>query len=241
MNNSTNNQQSRLIGWSGKAKTVAVVSALAAIAAFNVCTAAGKKPAPKPVRADIDKSALIAGPVYDKDGNLANGEPPLPGDTLLWGNNYGLCPEFRPITSQGRQLTLAEYSGAEGTASMKRVEKGTHVVVHLSGLVPNGVYSILVLTFGPPGFTPDFSTWIGEGALGGPGRNGFVASPTGHAQLSVIHPPGDLSTFGSTTGLLDEAETQLLVSLHLDDQIQDPMLGEHCPLEIPAAFRFVHD
>jgi hypothetical protein len=85
---------------------------------------------------DIDKSALIAGPVYDKDGNLANGEPPLPGDTLLWGNNYGLCPDFRPITWNGRQLTLAEYSRVKGTASMKRVENGTHVVIHLSGLVP---------------------------------------------------------------------------------------------------------
>jgi hypothetical protein len=54
----------------------------------------------------------------------------------------------------------------------------------------------------------------------------------------VIHPAGDLSTFGTTGFLLDEAETQLLVSLHMDGNIQDPPPGEHCPLEIPGAFRF---
>src|SRR2546425_1169139 len=98
MYNSINNKKSQPAERSWKTKVGATVSALAAIAALTVLTASAEKPASKTVRADIDKSAVIAGPVYDKDGNLANGDPPLPGDTPLWGNNYGSCSQFRPIT-----------------------------------------------------------------------------------------------------------------------------------------------
>src|SRR5215510_7458020 len=60
-----------------------------------------------------------------------------------------------PITApDGHQLTLAEFLSASGRASVKCVNSGTHVVLNMHGLVPNGVYSIFVSTFQSPGFTP---------------------------------------------------------------------------------------
>lgn len=123
---------------------------------------------------------------------------------------------------------------------MKRVAKGTHVVVHLSGLVPNAVYSILVLTFGAPGFTSDLSTWHGKEALGSPEQNAFVASPHWTRAAFGDSSFRELSTFGTTGYLVVEGETQLLISLHTDGNLQDPPPGEHCPLQMPAAFRFAN-
>src|SRR6185369_1844157 len=99
-------------------------------------------------------------------------------------------------------------------ASVKCVKKGTHVVIEASGLVPNGVYSVWLLTFEAPGFTPDFAHLIGEGALGAPdgSDNTFTASDSGEAVISAFQPAGSLSEFGEVTGCLFD-EFEFLVAL----------------------------
>jgi hypothetical protein len=80
----------------------------------------------------------------------------------------------------------------------------------------------------------------GLGALGAPDGSGNVilASPQGTAALSVFHPPGDLSMFGSTDCLSDEFEVVLWLPLHLDGQTYGPVPGDECTLGFQGAFGF---
>jgi hypothetical protein len=110
---------------------------------------------------------------------------------------------------------------------VKCVQKGTHVVIQLSGLIPNGVYTIWVGVFQAPGLTPDYSNIIALGALGQPdgSQNAFVASAHGEAVISAFQPSGPLSAFDdrdSTGCLLDEFEVLFFVGLHLDGQTHGP-------------------
>src|SRR2546425_13272907 len=143
--------------------TYSLALALAALTAWGVLSASADKPKSKLAR----NSALITSlpyedPAYDQSGNLANGEPPLPGDTLIYEDNVGFCGHHYPITApDGHQLTLAEWQTARGEAHAQCVAGGTQVRVKLKGLVPHGVYSIWVGTFTVPGLTPDYSANIG--------------------------------------------------------------------------------
>ena len=190
----------------------------------------------KTVRTIFDTTVPAADPVYDSAGN-----PAVAGHTPLYSNSSGLCDHLFPLTApDGHHITLREWQRAKGTALMKCGPKGTHVVLHLSGLIPNGVYTVWVATFQAPGLTPDFANLIGLGALGAPdgSENVVLASPHGTAQLSVFHPPGDFSIFGSTDCLSDEFEVLLWLPLHLDGQTSGPVPGDECALGFQGAFSF---
>ncbi len=123
------------------------------------------------------------------------------------------------LAPDGHQLSLSELADVTGSATLKCDAQGTRVTTHLSGLVPNGVYTIWLLTFEAPGFTPDFAHLIGEGALGSAdgSQNSFVASPSGRASLSARQVAGPLSEFGEVTGcLFDEFEFHLVGAYHPD-------------------------
>ncbi len=144
---------------------------------------------------------------------------------------------LEPVTApDGRPLTLGELSAVSGKASAKCDKQGTHVTLQLAGLIPNGVYTIWLLIFELPGFTPDFAHFIGEGSLG-PGdgsRNSLVASAEGRAALSVRHPAGALSEFGEVTNcLFDEFEFHLVGAYHPDGLTYGPTPG---PADAPNMF-----
>src|SRR3989442_660232 len=107
----------------------------------------------------------------------ANGNPIV--DPVVYN---GFCPAgpnpvLRP---DGQPVTLSQWLKTTGTASMQcQGNNGTRVSVNFSNLIPNGVYSVWVLVFGP-GSAND-TNLLGVGALGRPdgSQNHFVASANG--------------------------------------------------------------
>ena len=123
------------------------------------------------------------------------------------------------LAPDGHWLTFGELSQVSGRASLKCHKKGTHVVLEMSGLIPDGVYTIWLLTFEAPGFTPDFAHLIGEGSLGASdgSENVIIASAEGEGTLSVFQPAGALSEFGEVTGcLFEEFEFHVVGVYHPD-------------------------
>ena len=114
------------------------------------------------------------------------------------------------------------FDAVAGSAAAKCVTQGTHVVLHLSGLIPRGVYSVWSLVFRAPGFDPTFANLTGLGALGeaGGGANTFRASAHGEGTLSAIVPAGPLSVFGAigACALTDAFEWHVVGAYHLDGQ-----------------------
>ena len=146
---------------------------------------------PRHEQADI---FIAAGLTVDADGNTivpVEAEP----HTLLYYRRTRL-PVLAP---DGHPVTAGEYATAKGTAEVTCLPSGTQIALHLSGLIPNAIYRLWVITFEEPGFDigppPDMTHVIGEGALGPNDRshNTFTASATGEAHLTRIHPPGPLS------------------------------------------------
>jgi hypothetical protein len=185
-------------------------------------------------------------PVRNKDAEFItdfmtaeDGTLDSPDDLLLDVNPCDLDqPDvLEPILApDGHQLTLGELSGVRGHATIRCDNRGTHVTMRLSGLIPGGVYTIWLLTFEEPGFTPDFAHLIGEGSLGPPdgSRNDFVASARGRAIISVLHPLGALSEFGEVTDcLFDEFEFHLVGAYHPNGQTYGPTPG---PTDAPNPF-----
>lgn len=137
---------------------------------------------------------VVIGLTVDAEGGTVI---PVAADpsTPLYYRRTGL-PILAP---DGHHVTAGEFSAVGGSISVRCLESGTHVAMHLRDLIPNATYRVWLLTFEEPGFDigppPDFSNLSGEGALG-PGdrsRNTFTASATGEGQITRIHPAGPLS------------------------------------------------
>lgn len=167
----------------------------------------------------------------------ANKLPPSGDATLLW-DNRGHTPVLAP---DGHQITLGEFNKVSGYAEVKCVDAGTHVVVHMKGLIPNGVYTIWLLTFKSPGFDGTFVNLIGNGALGAPdgSQNAFTASSDGTASLSAIMPAESLSLFGSVGNCLSsEYEMHLAAAYHSDNLTHGGSPGDPATWVVQFAFPF---
>src|SRR5262249_41362102 len=89
-------------GLSGKTKVGAMTMALAVVAVWGVVSASADKPKHKLARnSTLITSIPYEDPAYDSQGNLANGNPPLPGNTLIFEDNGGLCGHRYPVTAPG--------------------------------------------------------------------------------------------------------------------------------------------
>ena len=154
----------------------------------------------------------------------ANGAPVTatsdPGTKLY---NARFCDAHPPILApDGHQLTLGEWVTASGRASVKCNNKGTHVVIQVSGLIPNGTYTIWHARLDSTG-TP-----IGVGSLGpnDGSQNHFVANANGAGELSTTVPVGPLSMFGDAEAcLFDETNFIFFGVYHLDGQTHGPVPG----------------
>ena len=166
----------------------------------------------------------------------ANGNMPAGDATVLFNKNGG---QHLPVmTPDGdHQLTLGEFNKMAGYATIKCVDKGTHVVMHLTGLIPKGIYTIWTLVYVAPGFdgvnVP--LNRVGFGALGdidgGANSNAFTASEAGTASISVMRPAGKLMTDGSVNphpdyeipGCFgDVFEVHLALAYHLNNTAAAP-------------------
>jgi hypothetical protein len=162
--------------------------------------------------------AIVHVPLFIVD---AAGNPITPStspDTLVFE-----ARKHNPILStDGHQLTLVEFNAPQGSAAVKCVNEGTHAVLHLTGLVPNAVYTVWLLAFRAPGFDPTFANLIGLGALGPAdgSANVMLTDASGEGAVSAIASAGPLSIFGSVpacapTGLY---EFHLVAAYHIDGQ-----------------------
>lgn len=124
------------------------------------------------------------------------------------------------VAPDGHQLSLAEFLAARGFVTAKCVKKGTETVIHLSGLVPKGVYTIWILKFRAPGFDPTFANLTGIGAIGASNgsQNTVRTSAAGETELAVTVKSGALSMFGNLTDcwIADEFEVHIVGAYHID-------------------------
>lgn len=194
------------------------------VVAITMALAAASSQADPPMR--NSDAEFITDYMTSADGMLDS-----PDDLLL---DLDPCDPEQPdlldpvLAPDGHQLTLGELSPVAGRATVKCDDRGTRVRLRLSGLIPGGVYTVWLLTFTEPGFTPDFAHLIGEGSLGPPdgSKNSFVASEDGKAKLSVRQPAGALSEFGEVTNcLFDEFEFHLVGAYHPNGQTYGPTPG----------------
>ena len=163
----------------------------------------------------------------------ADGTLDSPNDLLLDVDPYDPAqPDLlsQALKPDGQPLTFGEFSQARGTASVKYTPMGSHVVIKASGLIPNGVYTVWLLTFAAPGYTPNYENLTSETALGplDGSRNSFTASPAGEAVLSTFH----------ASRLFDEFEFQFAVVYHPDGQTYGPTPG---PADALNQYSYIFD
>ena len=157
----------------------------------------------------------------------ANGELPSSPDDLLFDvrmKNPILAPD-------GHQVTWAEYSAVRGNISVECMDEGTYVNFRVTGLIPDGVYTVWNVTVKEPGFDPSAEmfniTGIGAAGRGDGSDNTFIANPDGTAEITIVSPGGDLSMFGEigNCGLTDQFEWHVVGAYHIDGKTYGPDLG----------------
>lgn len=134
------------------------------------------------------------------------------------------------------QLSWSQFKDVAGRIRLKCVKKGTHVSMHLSGLVPKGLYTVWVVAFDDDFHAEDralgtaFENLIGSAPLGdnNGGENVFRASQSGEGQVAAIDEPAKFTGPGfiepgtSERCLLDHYEVHFIGALHLDDETHGP-------------------
>src|SRR6185436_19057902 len=103
MHTSATNKISRFTMLGAKAPSL-VIAALAALTAISAL--AGQPENNVARNSTFITSIPAANPAYNQSGVLANGDPALPGSTLIYENNAGSCDHLYPVTApNGRQVT----------------------------------------------------------------------------------------------------------------------------------------
>lgn len=144
-----------------------------------------------------------------------NGDTPTDPQDLVYENRK-MNPVIAP---DGHHLTLKEFDAVKGKLTMECTSIGTRISMDLKGLIPFATYTVWVVIFEEPGFTPDFAHRIAEGTPGANEgfRSSIIAGSDGKATYSDIMPEGEMSVFGSVTDcLLDEYEVHVIGAYHLD-------------------------
>lgn len=176
----------------------------------------------------------------DPNGPFLDPVSPVPDDEDLLVSRVegapvddGTMPE--KVDGEFGQLTWGEFKDVEGRIRLKCLKKGTHVSMHLSGLVPKGLYTAWVVGFDGP-FVNDralstaFQNLIGSAPLGDNdgSESVFRASASGEAQVSAINEPGGFTGPGfiepetAERCLLDHPEVHIIGALHIDNETHGP-------------------
>ena len=135
-----------------------------------------------------------------------------------------LAPPYDLPDEQRHQITMEEFNQAAGTMRVEEASEGTMVLMELTGLIPNGVYTFWADFFSAPGFTEDFANELAIGALGpadGSG-NSVIAASDGTASVETMMPAGPTSWPIEEMGLpIDDFEVPSYV---LDSPVADFMV-----------------
>ena len=142
-----------------------------------------------------------------------------PASALLFNRTFRGQPDpdfCHPLLNpDGSQMTLGQYVTPGGRASLDCQKRGTHSVMHFSGLHPNGTYTIWIVipdtVPGPP---------VGVGSLGSTGadQNTFVATDLGEGDIAARTPGEDLSIFGQVGPCMLDAPVVFELVYHADNQ-----------------------
>ncbi|SRR6266849_2752252 len=145
-----------------------------------------------------------------------------PSGTLLFNvvapAGAASCPPV--LAPDGHQITLGEFRQANGRVIVDCINTGTLSVVHFSGLIPGGTYTVWQFIYATSNANP--MAFIAAGAAGDNGTTGeiqnfFTASAAGEGQISLTSPPGPLSAVGTLNGCwLDNPEVRLELVYHID-------------------------
>ncbi|MCI0744062.1 MAG: hypothetical protein L0Y58_01535 [Verrucomicrobia subdivision 3 bacterium] len=178
--------------------------------------------------------------VSDVNGNL-----PASGDTLLYDSRVCQAGDPRTpiIAPDGHHVTFGEWTAVEGRALVKCIQPGSLVVVHLSGLIPNGQYTCWIPAFDPPGFDGTLNNAFTFGPLGAQdgSENAFVADADGEGQIAGILPAGPMSIIHKRDFdgcLTDEVEFHVALAYHIDGETYGPTPGPVCTWAVQRAFVF---
>jgi PEP-CTERM motif-containing protein len=174
--------------------------------------------------------------------NASGNTPGDPSDLLFEGHTPDhepvLAPPYNIAPSQRQHLTLNDFDNVSGTGHIERVAGGTRLSLDVSGLIPNGVYSVWSDFYKAPGLTPDFANSIAFGAFGAidGSQNTFIASVNGTAHFEGIQPPGPMSLAGNAPlYALDPPVSDYIVFLayHINGQTYG---GEPAPAGLEQTF-----
>lgn len=147
-----------------------------------------------PSRVDLD---LLSFQLVDANGNPAPFADP--GTPLF---RLTSATTWVPLTDpSGAQLTWGQWSPIEGRVAVQCIEHGTHVTVHVKNAIPNAVYTIWLLPFGPLG--------AADGS-----ENVFRTSTAGEGQISVID--GDPTC--ALTAVPVGGSVLIIPAYHMDNQ-----------------------
>lgn len=186
--------------------------------------------------------------IVDADGNKLDATSD-PG-TLIYSARGDNPPLLAP---DGHHLTLGEFDRPQGLAVVSCSDAGTHLTLSLSGLVPNGMYTLWNIVFQEPGFDGTMSNAVGLGSFGANdgSDNAFTASPSGTGSISVVVPAGPLSnvvppqpevspdeTYVVGSCLLEEYQFHIDVNYHADGEAYGGFPGPAGTWAIQAAIGF---
>jgi hypothetical protein len=155
-----------------------------------------------------------------------------PLNALLF-NRTGCAPVLAP---DGHQLTLREFTGVKGKASVECISMGTHSTLHFSGLVPNQVYTVWLFIVNP---NPPFE-YLGAGSLGrtDPSENFFTANAGGEGEISRTTPAQMLSAFGQVGPCFLDSVVEIHLVYHLDEMTHGHLPGPGDTWVVNARFFF---
>lgn len=155
------------------------------------------------------------------------------------------------LAPDGHQVTFGEFTAMNGSIDMKCTARGTRTSLHLTGLIPNGVYTIWIFTYKPP----EGTMVSAAGALGAdPNGTGniLVADESGEAFLTALNPAGPLTATGEVAGCLETDEFRTLIEgvYHIDGKTYGKFPGppgswveqfSFTFRKANRAMRFIHD
>ena len=142
------------------------------------------------------------------------------------------------------EVTFGEWTDVQGQASVKCVYEGSHVIVHFSGLIPNGQYTCWIVAFDAPGFngsTLANAFTFGPLGLQDGSQNGFVADADGDGQITGTLPPGPMSLIHTRDFdgcLTDEFEFHVAIVYHGDGLTHGAAPGPVCTWAVQRAVVF---
>ncbi len=131
------------------------------------------------------------------------------------------------LTPDENQVTWGEFSDAEGAVIAKCNEKGTHLVSHFGGLIPNGVYSASIRLF-DAGDGSELEELSYSGRTNSASQGIFRASADGEGHLSGFVPAGAAGIVGDC--MLSDARNddyfwQIVSIYHIDGSPETDVSG----------------